>query len=58
MFARAKKSNKSRFDSYSVKNKCIDHISYYLLGVSSAQFLRQPFSKLLYTFRIFIRTLC
>ena len=40
-----KKSNKSRFDSYSVKNKCIDRISYYLLGVSSAQFLRQPFSK-------------
>ena len=40
-----KESNKSRFDSYSVKNKCIDHISYYLLGVSSAQFLRQPFSK-------------
>ena len=25
-----KKSNKSRFDSYSVKNKCIDHIPYYL----------------------------
>ena len=45
MFARAKESNKNRFDSYSVKNKCIDHISYYLLGVSSAQFLRQPFSK-------------
>ena len=23
-----KESNKSRFDSYSVKNKCIDHIRY------------------------------
>ena len=25
-----KESNKSRFDSYSVNNKCIDHIPYYL----------------------------
>ena len=40
-----KESNKSRFDSYSVKNKCIDHIPYYLSGLSRAQFLRQPFSK-------------
>ena len=28
-----KESNKSRFDSYSVKNKCIDHIPYYLSGL-------------------------
>ena len=27
-----KESNKSRFDSYSVKNKRIDHIPYYLSG--------------------------
>ena len=40
-----KESNKSRFDSYSVKNRCIDHIPYYLSGLSCAQFLRQPFSK-------------
>ena len=40
-----KESNKSRFDSYSVRNKCIDHIPIYLLGLSRAQFLRQPFSK-------------
>ena len=40
-----KESNKSRFDSYSVKNKCIDHIPYYLSGFSRAPFLRQPFSK-------------
>ena len=45
MSARAKGNNKSRFDSYSVKNKCIDHIPYYLSGLSRAQFLRQPFSK-------------
>ena len=40
-----KESNKRRFDSYSVNNKCIDYIPYYLLGLSRAQFLRQPFSK-------------
>ena len=40
-----KESNKSRFDSYSVKNKNIDHIPYYLSGLSRAQFLWQPFSK-------------
>ena len=40
-----KESNKSRFDGYSVKHKNIDHIPYYLLGLSRAQFLRQPFSK-------------
>ena len=40
-----KESNKSRFDSYSVKNRCIDHIPYYIAGLSCAQFLRQPFSK-------------
>ena len=40
-----KESNKSRFDSYSVRNKCIGDISYYLSGLSRAEFLRQPFSK-------------
>ena len=34
---------KSRFDSYSV-----DHIPYYLSGLSCAHFFWQPFSKLLY----------
>ena len=38
-----KESNKRRFDSYSVRNKRIDHIPYYLSGLSRAQFLRQPF---------------
>ena len=33
-----KKSNKSRFDSYSGQEKCIDHIPYYLSGLSRAQF--------------------
>ena len=40
-----KESNKSRFESISVKNKCISHIPYYLSGLSRAEFLRQPFSK-------------
>ena len=44
-----KESNKSRFDSCSVRTQCIDHIPYYLSGLSPAYFFRQPFSKLLYT---------
>ena len=40
-----KESNKGRFDNYSVRNKCIDHIPYYLSGLSRAKFLRQSFSK-------------
>ena len=35
-----KENKKSRLDSYSVKNKCIDHIPYYLSGLLRAQFLR------------------
>ena len=38
-------SNKSRFDSYSRQEQCIDHIPYYLSGLSHAHFFRQPFSK-------------
>ena len=38
-------SNKSRFDSYSRSKQCIDHIPYYLSGLSRAHFSRQPFSK-------------
>ena len=38
-------SNKSRFDSYSREEQCIDHIPYYLSGLSRAHFFRQPFSK-------------
>ena len=34
-----KESNKSRFDSNSVKNKYINHIPYYLSRLSRAQFL-------------------
>ena len=38
-------SNKIRFDSYSRQEQCIDHIPYYLSGLSRAHFFRQPFSK-------------
>ena len=31
-------SNKSRFDSYSSQEQCIDHIPYYLSGLSRAHF--------------------
>ena len=40
-----KESNKSRFDSYSRQEQCIDHIPYYLSELSRAHFFRQPFSK-------------
>ena len=40
-----KESNKNRFDSYSRQEQCIDHIPYYLSGLSRAHFFRQPFSK-------------
>ena len=40
-----KKSNKSRFNSYSRQEQYIDHIPYYLSGLSGAHFFRQPFSK-------------
>ena len=31
-------SNKSRFDSHSRQKQCIDHIPYYLSGLSGVQF--------------------
>ena len=44
-FRMLKESNKSRFDSYSRQEQCIDHIPYYLSGLSRSHFFRQPFSK-------------
>ena len=40
-----KECDKSRFDSYSRQEQCIDHILYYLSGLLRAHFFRQPFSK-------------
>ena len=36
-----KESNKSRFDSSVGQEQCIDHIPYYLSGLSRAHFFRQ-----------------
>ena len=35
-------SNKGRFDSYGRQEQCIDHIPYYLSGLSHAHFFQQP----------------
>ena len=40
-----KESNKSKFDSYRRQEQCIMIISYYLSGLLSAHFFRQPFWK-------------
>ena len=40
-----KESNKGRLDSYSVREQCIDHIPYYLLGLSLPHFFGKPVSK-------------
>ena len=46
-----KESNKSRFDSYSVRNSVsIEYHNYYLSGLSCAHFFLQPLSKELYKF--------
>ena len=35
-----KESNKTRFDSFESQEKCVDHIPYYLSGLSHALFLQ------------------
>ena len=40
-----KESNKSRFDSYSRQEQCIDHIPYYLSGLSRALFFSDNLSR-------------
>ena len=37
-----KESSKSKFDSYSHQEQCIDHIPYYLLGLSCTHFFQKP----------------
>ena len=41
-----KESNKTKFDSYSVRKQCIDHIPYYLSGLSRAHFSPTTFLKI------------
>ena len=40
-----KESNKSMFDSYSRQEQCIDHIPYYLSGLSRAHFFSDNLSR-------------
>ena len=42
MFA-SRERNKGKFDSYSRQEQRIDHIPYYLSGLSRAHFSRLPF---------------
>ena len=53
-----KESNKSRFHSFSRYEQCIDHIPYYISGLSRAHFFRQPFSKQLYLIPRYAVTHC
>ena len=41
-----KESNKSRFDSYSRQEQCIDYIPYYLSGLSRAHFFPTTFLEI------------
>ena len=41
-----KESKKSRFDSYSRQEQCIDHIPYYLSGLSRAHFFPTTFPEI------------
>ena len=48
MFASAKGKKQKQVRQLQCQEQCIDHIPYYLSGLSSAHFFRQPFSKQLY----------
>ena len=41
-----KESNKSSFDNYSVRSSAIDHIPYYLSGLSRAHFFPTAFLEI------------
>ena len=57
MFASAKGKQQKQIRQLQCQEKCIDHIPYYLSGLSRAQFFRQPFSKQLYPKEAFISLL-
>ena len=48
-----KESIKSRFDSYSRQEQCIDHISYYLSGLSRAHFFSTTFLQIAVYIKLF-----
>ena len=45
MFASAKGKQQKYFRGLLCQEQCIDHIPYYLLGLSRAHCFRQPFLK-------------
>ena len=45
MSASAKGQQQKQVRQLQCQEQCIDHISYYLSGLSRAHFFRQPFSK-------------
>ena len=49
MFVGAKGKQQKYFRQLQCQEQCIERIPYYPSGLSRAQFLRQPFSKQLYT---------
>ena len=53
-----KESNKSRFDSYSRQEQCIDHIPYYLSGLPRALFFPTTFLEIAVYFAALIIRLC
>ena len=57
MFTSAKRKQQKQIRQLQCQEKCIDHIPYYLSGLSRAQFFRQPFSKQLYPKEAFISLL-
>ena len=50
MSASAKGKQQKLVRQLQCQEECIDHIPYYLSGLSCAHFFRQPFSKELYKF--------
>ena len=52
MFASARGKQQKRVRDLQRQEQCIDHIPYYLSGLSRALFFGQPFSKLLYSLTI------
>ena len=52
MFARTKEKQQKSFWQLQCQEQCIDHISYYLSGLSRAHFCRQPFSMYWWLIRV------
>ena len=51
-----KESNKSRFDSHSRQEQCIEHIPYYLSGLLRAYFFPTTFLEIVLYIHVYIHT--